>query len=161
MEFEFNFGRRESLSERLERERRERAAQRTEDLLRTLFGVRPRELQVTVRTTVEEDTVFGKETSERTRTATIRLAPGYKLAKQEIQPTVFGESVTTVVVEGVDHLGLPLVTETTETDTVFGKHVVTEVKIAEHTQSQPQSTIRDRVTIRVRRPSRPRSGFPF
>lgn len=161
-EFEFNIGRnrssRETMADRLERERRERAADRTEDLLRSLFGGMPKEVPVTIRTTVEEDGVFGKETQERTRSAIIKLTPGLKLAKSEIEPTVFGSKVTTVVIENLDHLDLAVTTKTSEKDTVFGKHIVTEVFIATEAEQQTtiRPTIRERVTVTVRRPARPR-----
>ncbi|BDD79540.1 hypothetical protein [Burkholderia phage FLC9] len=159
--FEFSFGsRRETISARVERERRERAQERTEDLLRTLFGGMPKEVPVTVRTTVEEDTVFGRDTQERTRTAVIKLVPGLKLAKSEVEPTVFGSKITTVVIENLDHLDLAVTTKTTEKDTVFGKHIVTEVFIAteaEQAAAQPtRPTMRERVTVRVSPSRRPR-----
>jgi hypothetical protein len=170
--FEFSFGssRRESISERLERQRREAAEQRTEDLLRTLFGGVPTEVPVIVRTVVEQDTVMGTDRQEKTRTAIIKLVPGLKLAKQEIEPSVFGATVTTVTIEGLDHLALPIVTSTSERDCVFGKYVMTEIRIATQLEqslgaarytsnSTPKRT--ERVTVRVRSARRERTGFPF
>jgi hypothetical protein len=157
--FEFSIGgQRETVSARVERERRERAQSRSEDLLRTLFGGMPKQVPVTIRTTVEEDGVFGKETQERTRTATIALTPGLKLAKSEIEPTVFGTKVTTVVIENLDHLDLAVTTKTVERDTVFGKHVITEVFIATEAEQQAtiKPTIRERVTVKVSSARRPR-----
>jgi hypothetical protein len=157
--FEFSFGsRRETMTERQQRERQERAHDRSADLLRALFGDMPKEVPVTIRTTIEEDTMLGRQTEERTRAAIIRLVPGMKLAKSEIEPTVFGSKTTTVVIENLDHLDLAVVTKNTERDTVFGKHVVTEVFIATEAdkQSVPRPTIRDRVTVKVRASQRPR-----
>lgn len=164
MEFEFNFGRRETAAERLERERAETARRRTEGLLGALFGGRassvPAEVPVIMRTTVIEDSVFGQERSERTKTLILKLKPGTTLGKTEDEATVFGRKVTTVVIEGLEAYNLPITTETSETDTVFGTTYTTTVRIQSQVE-QALNAARDntprteRVTIRVRRPNRP------
>lgn len=86
-------------------------------------------VRATVRYTVEEDTCLGKKTDSWTEEKTLELLGGCVLGRTEVLCTVFGQKVTTMVVEGIEGLSLPLITELSERNTVFGVNSVTLIRI--------------------------------
>lgn len=108
-------------------------------------------VRATVRYTVEEDTCLGKKTDSWTEEKTLELLGGCVLGRTEVLCTVFGQKVTTMVVEGIDGLSLPLITELTERNSVFGINSVTVVRIKSSIEAAMDQA-------RPVRPSRPMPG---
>lgn len=127
-------------------------------------------VRATMRYSIEEDTLLGHESRSWTQEADIELKPGTILGKTEVTPTIHGQKVTTMVVEGLDGLGLNLSTDTSERASIFGTHRTTVVRIQSSIESVlgtarvsrplPGRHVNE-VRISVRRAERPRARFGF
>ena len=127
-------------------------------------------IRATVRYSIEEDTLLGHQSRNWTQEETISLKSGTILGKTEITPTIHGQKVTTMVVEGLEGLGLNLTTDHSESESIFGKHVRTVVRIQSDIEAMlgtprvsrpmPGRSV-DEVRISVRRAERPRTRFGF
>jgi hypothetical protein len=123
-----------------------------------------------VRYSIEEDTLLGHESRSWTQEENIALKPGAILGKTEVMPSIHGQKVTTMVVEGLDGLGLNLSTDTSERASIFGTHSTTVVRIQSSIESMlgtprvsrplPGRQV-DEVRISVRATARPRARFGF
>jgi hypothetical protein len=125
-------------------------------------------VRATVRYTVEEDACLGKKYDSWTEEKTLELIGGCVLGRTEVLCNVFGQKVTTMVVEGIDDLSLPLITEVSERNSVFGVNSVTVVRIkssieAAMDQARPVRSSRpmpgrtiSNISISIKRAERPR-----
>lgn len=111
-------------------------------------------VRATVRWTVEEDTLFGKKKDSWTEERSFELVGGCVLGRNEVLCTVFGQKVTTMVVEGIEGLSLPLTTEVSERHTPFGTNSTTIVRI----MTVVEAALNGAGTLR---PSRPMPGRTF
>jgi nicotinate-nucleotide pyrophosphorylase len=127
-------------------------------------------IRATVRRTLEEDTVTGHVSRSWSQEEDIVLEAGTVLGKTEVLSTIFGKKITTMVVEGLDGLGLNLTTDTSARDSIFGENSVTVVRIQSDVESllsaarvsrpMPRRNIEE-VRISVRRAERPRTRLGF
>jgi hypothetical protein len=127
-------------------------------------------IRAMVRYSIEEDTLLGHESRTWTQEENIVLKPGTILGKTEVTPSIHGQKITTMVVEGLDGLGLNLTTDTSERASIFGTHSTTVVRIQSSIESMlgtprvsrplPGRQV-DEVRISVRATARPRARFGF
>jgi hypothetical protein len=127
-----------------------------------------------VRYTIEEDTITGHVSKSWTQDEDIHLVGGTILGKTEILTTIWGQKVTTMVVEGLDGLNLNLATDTSERDSVFGTNSTVIVRIqssVEAMMGDAHSTLRTarpmpgrpvtNISVSVRKAPRPTTRFRF